>query len=67
VSLQDQNTSVVDRLGEVLLENQSLESSLENVGFLESEDVIQFVLVSRQDANVVETAIKRKFEKTIKY
>lgn len=41
VSLTDEDTGVVDRLGESRLEDLSLEATLEEILNLESEDVIE--------------------------
>lgn len=41
VSLTDEDTGVVDRLGESRLEDLSLEAALEEILNLESEDVIE--------------------------
>src|SRR5262249_19599448 len=56
VSLSDQNTSVVDGLGEVQLENFGLQSALhEDLGG-QLEDIIEGVLVLSHDAVALETA-----------
>lgn len=44
VSLSDEDTGVVDGLSELLLDDESLESSLHELGDGQTEDVIEFAL-----------------------
>lgn len=55
VALVNQHTGVVDGLGEVVLEDDGLESSVEHIGFLEGQHVIELVLGALQNAGVVES------------
>lgn len=55
VALVDQHTGVVDGLGEVVLEDDGLESSVEHVSLLEGQHVIELVLGALQNAGVVES------------
>jgi len=56
VSLSDQNTSVVDRLGVTELEDDGLETSLHEVLNLEGEDKIELVLVLGEDTVTVKSS-----------
>lgn len=55
MALVDQHTGVVDGLGEVVLEDDGLESSVEHVSLLEGQHVIELVLGALQNAGVVES------------
>jgi len=56
VSLLDENTSVVDRLGETKLVDTSLEATLEEILDLEGENVIQSHAGLVEDTDTYETA-----------
>ena len=65
VSLLDEGTSVVDGLGESALEDEGLETALEEVSGLQVEAVINAILVLREDTVAVEAAHEGlAFEKT---
>ncbi len=65
VSLLDEGTSVVDGLGESALEDEGLETALEEVSGLQVEAVINAILVLREDTVTVEAAHEGlAFEKT---
>lgn len=51
VSLSDQDSGVVDRLGQTQLVDLSLQSSFQEIFNLQSQDVIQLLLVFRQDTD----------------
>ena len=56
MSLSDEDASLVDGLGETTLEDEGLESSLEETGNTQTQYVIELVLVLGKDAVVVEAA-----------
>ena len=56
MSLLDENTSVVDRLGETKLVDTSLEATLEEILDLEGENVIQSHAGLVEDTDTYETA-----------
>lgn len=51
VSLGNQNSGVVDRLGQTQLVDLGLQSSFQEIFNLQSQDIIQLLLVFRQDTN----------------
>ena len=59
VTLTDEHTGVVDRLGELHLVDDGLESSLEEVLSLESKHVIELELVLRENTEKVEATEER--------
>jgi len=56
VALEDKNTGVVDGAGELVLEDDGLETTLKEVLGLEGKDIIELVLVLGQNTETVETA-----------
>ena len=56
VSLLDENTGVVDRLGKAKLEDLGLESSLQEVLDTESKDIIELHLVLGKNTDADETS-----------
>ena len=59
VTLADQNTGVVDRLGKSLLEHLSLETALKEILHLQTEHVIELHLVISEHTNAHQAAKKR--------
>jgi len=58
MSLVDEDTSVMDRLSELSLLNQSLESSLKELGGCQTEHIIEFALVVLQKTKSDHTSDK---------
>ena len=56
MALADENTSVMDGLGQSELEDLGLETPLEEILDLEAQDVIELHAVLVQDSNTNETA-----------
>jgi len=56
VSLADEDTGVVDRLGETELENNGLETSLQKVLDFQGEDKVELVLVLGENSVAVESS-----------
>lgn len=66
MSLADENTSVVDRLGETELVDTGLETALQKVLNLEGKDVIELHARLVQDTDTDQTANEGvSFEKTL--
>ena len=55
VTLEDEDTGVVDGAGELVLEDDGLETTLKEVLGLEGKDIIELVLVLGENAETVET------------
>ena len=58
VTLSDQNTGVMDRLGQSQLEDLSLETSFQKVLNFETQDVIEFHLFFLEDSDSDQTTEK---------
>jgi hypothetical protein len=58
VSLANEHTSVVDGLGQVELEHEGLESSLQEILVLETKDKIELILAVIQHTKAVKAAEK---------
>lgn len=56
VSLADENTGVVDRLGKSVLEDNGLQTSLQKVLNLEGKDEIELVLLLGENSVAVESS-----------